>query len=68
MSKPLTTQDAFEMVITKKSIHKELGTTADYVRSLRYSLKNGRGISINKMEEILTLAGYTIAQEKLWKK
>lgn len=62
-----TTKEAFCDLIEIRGIHNHLGVSSGMVRSFRDKIKTGKGISIDKMEEMLTKAGYKVIQEKLWK-
>jgi len=60
-----TTRQLFAKVIAQRGIHEKLGLTSDQVRTIRFNHAKGK-VSEEKMAEILTAAGYTIVQERLW--
>lgn len=63
----MTTREAFESLISKKGwyIDLEIGDSTGRSYSKRY--RDGV-LAIEKIEEILRKAGYTVKQEKLWEK
>jgi glutamate synthase domain-containing protein 1 len=61
------TKQAFEMMLQERGIYKKLGVDTSTVANWKTYLKQGKSISLDKMEEMLTKAGATVAQEKLWK-
>jgi hypothetical protein len=61
------TRQLFEEVINTRGIHQQLGWSSDVVRGLRRNLKEGK-VSLDKMHEVLHLAGYQIVQETKWSK
>lgn len=61
------TEELFNEVINTRAIHQDLGISSDNVRSLRRYHKEGK-VTLDKMHEILKLAGYQIVQETKWSK
>lgn len=62
------TREAFEFMISKRGIYKTLGVSPVTVASWKRSLngKDSRGLSLDKMEEMLIKAGYFVYEEKIW--
>lgn len=63
-----TTIEIFKKIISKRNAHEELGVTSALVRRYRYKLKNELPVSEESIADILSNAGYTIVQERKWKK
>lgn len=60
----MTTKEAFEKLLSTKGIHKKMGITAKELAGYRYDYKNqNRGLSVEKMESILKLAGWVKVPE-----
>ena len=70
----LTTSEAFKEMINLRAIHRELEVSSNLTRQWRKQVNDNPdnpkawGISTDKMEQMLTKFGYTVAQEKLWMK
>ena len=62
----MKTREAFEQLIMHRGWHKELDISDSTAWSLKHNFNKGT-ITIDKMEEVLTKAGYIVIQEKLWK-
>jgi len=62
-----TTQQAFEELLNSPNAAEKMGIKQEQIYILRNRLKAGK-VSINKMEQHLTHAGYQVAQEKMWRK
>ena len=62
---PQPIEEAFYQVINTRGIYRQLGIAEGTVSSLRTAFKNGR-VTINKMREILSLAGYKMVQQEKW--
>jgi uncharacterized lipoprotein YehR (DUF1307 family) len=61
-----TTREAFEKLISERNWHTKIeGLKPETGRTLKNSFKTGK-ITIDKMEDLLTKAGFTVIQEKLW--
>lgn len=60
-----TTRQAFKELIYTRSFYKEINMKKQTAASLRRSFESNT-ITIDKMEEVLSLAGYKPIQEKLW--
>lgn len=61
----MTTKEAFEQLISKRAWYKGLGFERVQASSLKRRFHNNE-LSIEKIEEILTAAGYKVVQEKKW--
>lgn len=61
-----TTDAALSELINKRGIANELGINDSTLRAWRKRLQEGR-LPQEKKDEILLKAGYTVAQEKMWK-
>ena len=61
-----TTEELFLSVISTAGIHHQLGMSSNAVRSIRSRIRNGHWPSIDKMNEILQLAGYSTAYQHTW--
>lgn len=63
----MTTREAFKKLISERNWHTKIeGLKPETGRSLKKSFNDGK-ITIDKMEEVLSKAGYEVVQEKLWK-
>ena len=62
----MTTKEAFARLISKRGWYHDVGLTAPAGQSLAKRFKDGESISLDKVEEILKKAGYTVICEKLW--
>jgi hypothetical protein len=60
-----TTQQAFEELLNSPNAAEKMGIKQEQIYILRNRLKAGK-VSINKMEQHLTHAGYQVAIEKTW--
>jgi hypothetical protein len=60
-----TTQQAFEELLNSPNAAEKMGIKQEQIYILRNRLKAGK-VSINKMEQHLTQAGYQVAMEKTW--
>jgi hypothetical protein len=60
------TRVAFETLISERGIYKRLGVERSTVATWKIYLREGKSISLDKMEEMLIKAGATVAQEKVW--
>jgi len=60
------TQQAFAALINQRGIYKTLGVDRRTVAGWKIYLKEGKSISLDKMEEILIKGGATVRQEKVW--
>lgn len=63
----MTTREAFEHLTSQRSWYVELNITKETAWALKDNYKKGK-VTLDKMEEILTIAGFTVKQEKLWQK
>lgn len=55
-------------MINESGIHHKLEISDSTARTLRKRFNDGTSISLDKMEELLEKAGYSVKQEKLWEK
>lgn len=60
------TKEAFAKMISERGISHRLGVDKRTVAGWKIYLKQGKSISLDKMEEMLIKAGATVAQEKVW--
>lgn len=60
------TREAFEALIKERGVYKRLDVSRSTVATWKIYLKEGKKISIDKMEEILIRSGATVKQEKIW--
>jgi hypothetical protein len=60
------TREAFIKLISERGIYKRLGVKVSTVSSWKLYLKQGKSISLDKMEEMLLKAGAIVVQEKVW--
>jgi 5-bromo-4-chloroindolyl phosphate hydrolysis protein len=63
--KPQTTRSLFEEVINRRCVYQDIGLTENAVKNLRRNFKLGK-VTIDRMHEVLKLAGYQVVQERLW--
>lgn len=64
--KQLTTREAFAELISRRAWYKPLGITEGTASSVANRFREGKGVTIDKMEELLERAGFIVVQEKLW--
>lgn len=62
----MTTNEAFEQIIEDRGRLKKIGINQSTIRSLRKRFYEKK-LTIDKMEELLLMAGAKVKQEKLWK-
>lgn len=62
----MTTKEAFTKLLESPDVIKGLDINPSTVRTLRQRLKEGKGISIEKMEDILIKAG-AVKRPENWK-
>lgn len=60
------TRAAFEAMISERGIYKKLGVGVSTVSTWKIYLREGKSISLDKMEEMLIKAGASVVQEKVW--
>lgn len=60
------TRAAFQTLISERGIYKRLGVERSTVATWKIYLREGKSISLDKMEEMLIKAGANVAQEKVW--
>ncbi|GAB3550557.1 hypothetical protein [Spirosoma fluminis] len=61
------THDAFEILVNSPYYWSLTGESNNLRRQFSSMLKNGKGISLDKKEDMLAKAGFTVKQEKIWK-
>ena len=60
------TRQAFETMISERGVYKKLGVERSTVATWKIYLREGKSISLDKMEEMLIKAGAQVKQEKVW--
>ncbi|WP_343566320.1 hypothetical protein [Sphingobacterium sp.] len=61
------TKEAFAQMLSERGVYKKLGVDRSTVANWKTYLKEGRSISLDKMEEMLLKYGASVVQEKVWK-
>jgi len=62
----ITTAQAFEHLVNRPDLWRKTGRPMQQRLNLADKLKNSTNITLDTKEKILTEAGYTVKQEKLW--
>lgn len=62
-----TLEQAFEEMINTRGIYKRLGRNVNTVKAWRSLMRQGKGISREKMRELLEVAGWRVVQVELWR-
>ncbi|MNK30193.1 hypothetical protein D3C87_486080 [compost metagenome] len=60
------TKEAFVQMLSERGVYKKLGVDRSTVANWKTYLKQGRSISLDKMEEMLLKYGASVVQEKVW--
>lgn len=60
------TKEAFAAMLQQRGIYKSLNVDTSTVANWKKYLREGKSISLDKMEEMLLKAGSKIKQEKVW--
>lgn len=60
------TREAFAAMIQERGIYKRLGVERSTVGTWKIYLREGKNISLDKMEEMLIKGGAAVKQEKIW--
>jgi len=60
------TRVAFETLINQRGIYKLLGVERSTVGTWKIYLREGKSISLDKMEEMLLKSGSTFKNERIW--
>jgi hypothetical protein len=60
------TREAFTALIQERGIYKRLGVKPPTVSTWKQYLREGKLLSLDKMEEILLKAGASVVSEKVW--
>lgn len=63
----MTTKEAFEKITSEPRWYRQLGYTDSNGKVIDKRYRDGK-LSIEKIEEVITKAGYTVKQEKTWRK
>lgn len=66
--KAVSIEKLFDEVINTRGIHHDLNLNENQIRSLRKRFNDEKGVSVEKMREILKKAGYKCIQEEKWGK
>jgi hypothetical protein len=53
----MSTKEAFEILLSTKGIHHELGLSSEQLATIRFNYNKGK-ISLDRMEELLIKAGF----------
>lgn len=61
------TREAFAAMLEIRGIYKSLGVDRSTVSGWRTAMRNGTGISTDKMQEMLLKYGASIARQIVWK-
>ncbi len=61
------TRQAFEKMISQRGVYKKLGVERSTVANWKTYLREGKSISLDKMEEMLLKYGAIAEREKIWK-
>ncbi len=61
------TRTAFLKMTAERGVYKKLGVERSTVANWKKQLsENGKGVSLDKMEEMLLKYGASVVQEKVW--
>lgn len=60
------TREAFAAILEERGVYRKLGVERSTVATYKAYLREGKGISIEKMEEMLLRYGATIWKERIW--
>jgi|GEM_PF-1435082 len=60
------TRKAFETMLQERGVYKKLGVDTSTVANWKTYLREGKSISLDKMEEMLMRSGAQVKQEKVW--
>lgn len=63
----MTTNETFEKITSEPRWYRELGYTDTNGKTIDKRYREGK-LSIEKIEEVIMKAGYTVKQEKTWQK
>lgn len=66
--KIIGTKEAFLKMISERGVYKKLGVDRCTVAAWKRSIdgRDARGLSLDKMEEMLIKGGWKVFQEKIW--
>lgn len=60
------TREAFAAMLQERGVYKKLGVTKGTAHNYKRYLKEGKSISLDKMEQMLLKYGASVVQEKVW--
>lgn len=60
------TREAFSAMLQERGVYKKLGVTRATANNYKRYLKEGKSISLDKMEEMLLKYGAAVIQDKIW--
>jgi len=60
------TRAAFSKMISERGVYKKLGVERSTVSTWKIYLRQGKSISLDKMEEMLIKYGAVVKHEKVW--
>lgn len=66
MQRIVGTRQAFEKMISERGVYKKLGVERSTVATWKIYLREGKSLSLDKMEEMLFKYGAVAVQEKIW--
>lgn len=61
----MTTKETFKAIISRRGWYQDLDIPVNTAKSLAKRFRDNQ-LSLDKIEEIIQKAGYTVKQEKLW--
>jgi hypothetical protein len=62
----MTTKEAFLQLVSKRKWYAGLNISEGAAWTLAKRVRDGELISLDKMEEVLAMAGYQVVSEKVW--
>lgn len=60
------TKEAFAAILRERGVYRKLGVDRSTVANYRAYLRDGKWVSMDKMEEMLHRYGAFVAREKVW--
>jgi len=63
----MTTKEVFEKIISERAWYHALGIEPSNGKSIAKRYRDGK-LTLDKIEEVITKAGYQVVQEKRWGK
>lgn len=61
----MTTKETFKAIISRRGWYQDIDIPVNTAKSLAKRFRENQ-LSLDKIEEIIQKAGYTVKQEKLW--